>query len=314
MITQEPTLNTIDATSGQYLIQFALTATNGDATAPIVLPGGLGSFSGSSFPVNFQGIRSPTTGNLPNIRTLMLSLTAQQITADPIVPSNIFLVNGETGQTIALYPPALPFGSRGVILGAVPFFMRSTQTLFVYFSNGAAGFSDNIGYTLSVSALSFEVPAYMQTMGYEAFNPPSGTTQGVLPVEIVPGGGTGIVDVNVVNQPIDVTLTNPLPFGASGIRLPFGTDLNGQTAGGIFVCTAPINSPIVDQDFTVMVIPTDIATYCTQMAWQNNDFTEVSSTYVRQLRGGIWSVWQLLNETPASEVAQPIVRKKRKKV
>jgi hypothetical protein len=122
-------------------------------------------FSGSAYAIDFLTINSPAKGNMPSFRSLSFNIAAQQIAAGTIARSNIYFVNQETRQVAAFFPPTPVLGYASIIQGSIPFFMKSNQSLYVYFSNGVAGFDDNIVYNVSASALTYEVPSYLTIMG-----------------------------------------------------------------------------------------------------------------------------------------------------
>ena len=201
-ITQQPTLNTIDAGSNQFEINFGLEMVTGEARQPAVIPN-LGPIVGVDvYRMDMSNIFSPARGNFPAVRSL--AFTLRTIMAQPVgVPSKsgtVFIVNPATNQAVALVEPTPADGFPGIVTGNIPFFFKSTQSLIIYRDVTVV---QNCFSFLSVSAFTFDCAAYLTSMTPAPSLFTAGTPAAVQ-VEIV---GPLPLEVAITGQPIDVAIT-----------------------------------------------------------------------------------------------------------
>jgi hypothetical protein len=274
-VSQQPTLNTIAPEDQQFEIVFGVEMTSPENRQGIVIPN-LGPFIADRYDVSFLNITSPARSNIPAVRSLQFTLRTvmAQPTGVPPQVGNVYIVNAATNQVIALCPPTPGPGFPSVVMGNVPFFIKSNHALIVYRD---ASELQNVFCFLSVSAFTYDTSSFLEAM-----------TPGP---SLFPVGPVAALDVNIVGpNPLPVLVTNPAAL-FSAQRVAAGADMNTFTTGGIFIGSGLLNGPVAG-DFQFVVYPADTANFATQIAWQTNGAAgETIATFTRQLRAGAWSAW-----------------------
>lgn len=189
MLTQQPTLQTIDLQHNQFEIVFGVEMIPGEALLDTTVPN-LGGFVGDVYDVDLLKVNTPARGNFPNVRCLQFVLQTTQIAAGEVQVGNIYLVNAQTAQVIALLAPTPGPGFSSLVMGNLPFFCKSNQSIHVMRAP-----SINCVANISASAFTFDCSSFLTSM----IPAPTLYNDG--------GSAPNAIDVNVTNAALDVVVT-----------------------------------------------------------------------------------------------------------
>jgi hypothetical protein len=161
-ITQQPTLNNIEPDSGQFEIVFGVQITSPENRQSVTIPN-LGPMLADVFTLDMLNIVSPARGNVPSVRSMQFAIRSwmPQTAGAPPQSTAIYFVNTQTNQVIAITEPTPGPQFDGLVMGCVPFFCKSNQSIAIY---RAANGIQNCFSFLSVSLFTFDCSAYLAAM------------------------------------------------------------------------------------------------------------------------------------------------------
>jgi hypothetical protein len=169
-VTQPPTLNVIDSTANQFLIQFGIFINEPPVNRVSMTVPNIIVASGLLYSIDLSQISTPARGNIPAIRSLGVCLDSRPIDV-PAAAANlapIYIWNPKTGQVVSfLQLPTVPsVAYPSVINAVVPFFCAATQSIQIFYACGDAPLDFNLG--ASFSAFTFDVAPYYssETVGW----------------------------------------------------------------------------------------------------------------------------------------------------
>jgi hypothetical protein len=186
-IIQQPTLQVIDQNHQQFQVQFGIEMSIADPQVPFNIPN-LFSAVGSAYTVDLTQVNTPARGNFPAIRCLQFVLQTAQIAAGEVAVGNVYIVNARTSQVLAILAPTPGPGFSSLVMGNLPFFAQSTQSILVYRAT-----SVNCVAFLSATAFTFDSSSFLTSM---------------IPAPTLYQDGSGFIPtVQIANQPISVDIT-----------------------------------------------------------------------------------------------------------
>jgi hypothetical protein len=205
-ISQQPTLNPIDPDKNQYEIVFGVQMVSGDNPQKLNIPN-LGGGTFDVYPFDLTSVKTPARGNFGSIRCVQFVLRTIQIAgATDVTVGNVFLVNIQTQQVLAILAPTPGPGFSSLVMGNLSFFAKSNQTIAV-----CRDVSVNCTALLSVSAFTFDCSNFLTSMIPAPTLYDNGTTAVpqvfVTNAELAVNVQNAALDVQILGQPILVTTT-----------------------------------------------------------------------------------------------------------
>lgn len=201
-ILQQPTLQVVDLDHNQFEVQFGVQMLSGDNPQVVNIPNLVG-FNGDYYDIDFLKVNTPARGNFPAIRCIQFVLETTQIAAGEVQVGNVYFVNPKTAQVIAILAPTPGPGFSSLVMGNVPFFCKSNQSIGLFRAP-----SVNCIASLSGTAFTYDCSSFLTAMV-------------PAPTLYNDGGGGGGLNVNITNTPLvveventplDVNVTNPNPI------------------------------------------------------------------------------------------------------
>jgi hypothetical protein len=194
MVTQEPTLHIIDTTHNQFQIVFGVQMIPGEAILDVTVPN-LRGMNADVYSIDFLKVNTPARGNFPSIRCIEFVLETTQESAGEVQVGNIYLVNPQSAQVLALLAPTPGPGFSSLVFGCVPFFAKSNQSIQLMRAP-----SINCIATLSATAYTYDLSSFLTSM---------------IPAPTLYNNGSPAIplDVLITNTvPLDVNIASPIPL------------------------------------------------------------------------------------------------------
>ena len=158
MITQQPTLHIIDLDHNQFQVTFGLEMIPGEAVQTVSVPNLVG-FNGDVYVIDFNKVNTPARGNFPAIRSIQFVLETTQEAAGEVQVGNVYLVNPQTAQVLAILAPTPGPGFSSLVFANVPLFTKSNQAIIVMRAP-----SVNCIASLSATCYTFDCSSFFTSM------------------------------------------------------------------------------------------------------------------------------------------------------
>ena len=161
-VTQSPTLNVIDQTSGQFMVQFGIFMNEDPTQRQTLVVPNIVDGTGSLYSIDLSKVNTPARGNIPAIRSLAVCFDSREVgTPGPVLNlTPIYIWNPKTNQVVSFFPaPSVPTVAYPSIINAVvPFYCASDQTIQIFRQSGNAPLDYWVG--AAFSAFTFDISSY----------------------------------------------------------------------------------------------------------------------------------------------------------